>query len=168
MGLLGWSTAGHQGKLRMRSLASLTAAIASGFMLGLAALPSTAAEIRGKGDKCIDIPNGDTKDGTKIHLWPCDGSPEQQWAASDGEIRGKDGKCLDIPDGDTRDGTKVHIWHCDGSAEQKWQYVSGALIGKGGKCLDLPGGSTKDGTLIQLWPCDGSEEQTWRVVAKRK
>lgn len=122
---------------------------------------ATATEIRGKGDKCIDIPDGDTKPGTKVHYWPCDGSPEQQWTLQGGRIQGKDGMWLDVPDGDTRDGTRLHIGRCDGSPEQRWQFANGE-IRIGGKCVDLPNGATRDGTPIQLWPCDGGPEQKWR------
>ena len=143
-------------------------AVLFGLILGaiavVAAGEASSTEIRSKGDKCMDIPNGNTKPGTKVHYWPCDGSPEQQWVIQGGRIRGKDGMCLDVPDGDTRDGTRIHIWQCDGSPEQRWQLADGE-IRIGGKCLDLPNGATKDGTPIQLWPCDGSPEQKWRYQA---
>ena len=129
---------------------------------GLSGDPAAAADIRGKGDKCIDIPDGSTKPGTRVHYWPCDGSPEQQWTVRDGRIIGKGGLCLDLPHGDAKDGARIHIWTCDGSAEQRWDIANGEIRMKG-KCLDLPSGSTKDGTPIQLWPCDGSPEQKWKV-----
>lgn len=32
------------------------------------------------GRKCIDLPNGDTRNGKEVQLWDCDGSAGQQWA----------------------------------------------------------------------------------------
>ena len=78
---------------------------------------------RGKDGKCLDIPNGDTSNGAKIHIWHCDGSPEQQWRYVKGQLVGKDGKCLDLPGGSTRDGTPIQLWPCDGSEEQTWRIV---------------------------------------------
>ena len=48
----------------MKFIVFLAAAISLGPMLGLAASPATAAEIRGKDGKCLDLPNGSAKDGT--------------------------------------------------------------------------------------------------------
>ena len=82
---------------------------------------SQAAEIRGIGNKCLDVKGGGSADGTPIILWPCHGSPNQQWAVvPPGLIRGIGGKCLDVTGGGSADGTPIILWPCHGTDNQKW------------------------------------------------
>ena len=118
--------------------------------------------IKGEGNKCIDIPQGNTTDGTKLNYWDCDGSAEQEWTMDNGAIVGQDGKCLDIPGGATADGTVLDIKTCvAGAPEQTWAFKNGAIVGKGGKCVELLGGKTENGTPIALATCNGGANQRW-------
>ncbi|MGO8801431.1 MAG: ricin-type beta-trefoil lectin domain protein, partial [Roseiarcus sp.] len=62
------------------------------------AATAQAGEIRGKDNKCLDIPGGVTEDGTTLDYRACSGAPGQQWTIKDGLITGKDGRCIDIPE----------------------------------------------------------------------
>ncbi len=127
----------------------------------LAAAPASAAgDIRGKGGKCIDIPNGDTKVGVRLHYWPCDGSPEQKWTFQHGQIEGKDGMCLNVAGGKPADGARLQLSACSAPGADQWR-LSNGQIKMGDKCLDLPDGNTRDGAPIHLWACDGGQEQAW-------
>ncbi len=122
-----------------------------------------AGDIRGKDGKCVNVPNGDTTDGTYLDYRTCNGGAEQQWTMKDGAIVGKGGKCIDIPGGVTSDGTTLVLWTCEsGAAEQKWSVANDAIVGKDGKCIDIPGGKTDDGAPVQIAGCDGSPEQKWK------
>ncbi|MGO8833199.1 MAG: ricin-type beta-trefoil lectin domain protein [Roseiarcus sp.] len=122
-----------------------------------------AGEIRGKDDKCLDIPGGVTEDGTALDYRACSGAPGQQWTIKDGLIAGKDGRCIDIPEGNTADGAVLNLWECeDGAEEQQWEMVRGALIGKDGVCIGLAGGRTDDGAPVQVSRCDGGAGQKWK------
>ena len=122
-----------------------------------------AGEIRGKDDKCLDIPGGVTEDGTALDYRACSGAPGQQWTIKDGLIAGKDGRCIDIPEGKTTDGAVLNLWECeDGAEEQQWEMVRGALIGKDGVCIGLAGGRTDDGAPVQVSRCDGGAGQKWK------
>ncbi|MFJ4871514.1 ricin-type beta-trefoil lectin domain protein [Streptomyces sp. NPDC088757] len=122
-------------------------------------------EVRGLGNKCLDVDDSQTADGTKIQLWGCNGTGAQQWTvAGDGALKVL-GKCLDVSGGGSADGTKVQLWTCNGSGAQTWQaQADGSLRNpQSAKCLDVAGGATADGTKVQLWTCNGTSAQKWAL-----
>lgn len=127
----------------------------------LASAPASAAgDIRGKGGKCIDIPDGDAKAGARLHYWPCDASPEQKWTFQHGKIEGKDGMCINVAGGKAIDGARLQLSACNAPGADQWHLVGGQ-IKMGDKCLDLPDGNTRDRAPLHVWKCDGSPEQVW-------
>ena len=54
-----------------------------------------AALITGIGDTCLDVPDGDTTDGTPVQIFHCHGSFNQQWNIVNGQIIGIGG-VLDV------------------------------------------------------------------------
>ncbi|WP_329287642.1 ricin-type beta-trefoil lectin domain protein [Streptomyces sp. NBC_00691] len=122
-------------------------------------------EVRGLGDKCLDVDDSQTADGTKIQVWGCNGTGAQQWTvATDGTLKVL-GKCLDVSNGGAADGTKVQLWTCNGSGAQTWQaQADGSLRNpQSAKCLDVASGATADGTKVQLWTCNGTGAQKWAL-----
>ncbi|MFB7037421.1 MULTISPECIES: lectin [unclassified Streptomyces] len=122
-------------------------------------------EVRGLGNKCLDVDNSQTADGTKIQVWGCNGTGAQQWTvAGDGALKVL-GKCLDVSNGGSADGTKVQLWTCNGSGAQTWQaQADGSLRNpQSAKCLDVAGGTSADGTKVQLWTCNGTSAQKWAL-----
>ncbi|MET9932636.1 MULTISPECIES: ricin-type beta-trefoil lectin domain protein [unclassified Streptomyces] len=122
-------------------------------------------EVRGLGNKCLDVDDSQTADGTKIQVWGCNSTAAQQWTvAGDGALKVL-GKCLDVSDGGSADGTKVQLWTCNGSGAQTWQaQADGSLRNpRSAKCLDVAGGATADGTKVQLWTCNGTGAQKWAL-----
>ncbi|RSS40027.1 RICIN domain-containing protein [Streptomyces sp. WAC08241] len=122
-------------------------------------------EVRGLGDKCLDVDDSQTADGTKIQVWGCNSTAAQQWTvAGDGALKAL-GKCLDVSGGGSADGTKVQLWTCNGSGAQTWQaQADGSLRNpRSAKCLDVAGGTTADGTKVQLWTCNGTSAQKWAL-----
>jgi hypothetical protein len=125
--------------------------------------------------KCLDADlNTIGADGTKVQLWTCNGSPQQQWFLySDGTIRnGLSGRCLDA---DTKTafvlGGKVQLWDCNGGPQQIWDQHGAGGGGTARKsftdeldalCLDA---DTKtigtNGTRVQRWACNGTAQQQW-------
>ncbi|MFB4268294.1 endo-1,4-beta-xylanase [Nonomuraea sp. GTA35] len=113
-------------------------------------------------DRCVDVPNAGTADGTGVQLWDCNGQSNQQWAqTSAGELRVYGNKCLDA--GGTGNGAKVQIYSCWGGDNQKWRVNSdGTIVGvQSGLCLDAVGGGTGNGTGLQLYSCWGGSNQKW-------
>ncbi|MFJ3540139.1 ricin-type beta-trefoil lectin domain protein [Streptomyces sp. NPDC090109] len=122
-------------------------------------------EIRGLGNKCLDVDDSQTADGTKIQTWGCNDTGAQRWTVSgDGALKAL-GKCLDVSNGGSADGTKVQLWTCNGSGAQTWQaQADGSLRNpQSAKCLDVAGGATADGTKVQLWTCNGTSAQKWAL-----
>jgi hypothetical protein len=79
--------------------------------------------LRVYGTKCLDVPSGNTTNGTKMQIWDCTtGNTNQTWAQSGSTIvwTGK-GKCLDLTDGVAASGTAVQSWACSaGNENQEW------------------------------------------------
>ncbi|MEU6931787.1 endo-alpha-N-acetylgalactosaminidase family protein [Streptomyces sp. NPDC046374] len=127
--------------------------------------PAVSGPIAGVGsDRCVDVPNSDATDGTRVALWDCNGGANQTWAfAADGTIRSL-GKCLDVIGHGTADGTGVELWNCNGGANQQWTYDTAAKTYKGaesGSCLGAVAGATTNGTLLEIRRCDGGASQQW-------
>ncbi|GAA3246796.1 GH92 family glycosyl hydrolase [Dactylosporangium siamense] len=119
-------------------------------------------------DKCLDVNNSSTANGTKVQIWGCNGTNAQQWTVpGDGTVRAL-GKCLDVTSSGTANGVKLQLYDCNGSGAQQWTYVpaSQALRNpRSGRCVDDPSGSTTNGTQLQLWDCNASNAQRITVPA---
>ncbi|MYT69618.1 MULTISPECIES: ricin-type beta-trefoil lectin domain protein [unclassified Streptomyces] len=122
--------------------------------------------LHGLGDKCLDVKDGSTANGTAAQLWTCySGSQNQTWTLkADGTVRAL-GKCLDVSGGSTANGAKVQLYDCNGSGAQQWRLESsGDLVNApADKCLDATGNSSADGVTMQLWACTGAGNQKWTL-----
>jgi hypothetical protein len=126
---------------------------------------STSGVLRGSGsNRCLDVPNASTSNGTQLDIWDCNGGANQQWAyLSNGELQVYGSKCLDVPNQATAAGTRVEIWDCNGGTNQQWNLNSdGTVVGRGsGLCLDVTGAGTANGTAVEIWTCNGAANQKW-------
>ena len=77
--------------------------------------------LRGNGsNRCLDVPNVSTTDGTLLGVWDCNGGANQQWTAlPDGSLQVYGNKCLNVPGRATAPGTRVEIWDYNGGSNQK-------------------------------------------------
>jgi len=127
---------------------------------------SRIGAITGLAGKCVDIPSGNTANGTPVQLWDCNGGANQTWTVgADGTVRGL-GKCLDITGGFTGNGTKIQLWDCHGGANQLWQVSGSAMVNpRSNRCLDVPNGNSANGTQLQIWDCNRGANQTWHLPA---
>jgi len=121
--------------------------------------------LRGVGsNRCLDVPNNATTNGTLLEIWDCNGGANQQWTAlSNGELQVYGNKCLDVPNNATAAGTRVEIWDCNDGANQQWTLnADGTVVGRGsGLCLDVTGAGTANGTAVEIWTCNGGSNQQW-------
>jgi hypothetical protein len=116
-------------------------------------------------NRCIDIPNSSTTNGTQAHLWDCNGGSNQLFTrTSAGELK-VNGQCLDAQGWGSTNGTKVVIWDCSGGANQSWSVNPNGTItnAHNGLCLDATGAGTANGTQINLWTCHGGSNQQWTL-----
>jgi hypothetical protein len=115
-------------------------------------------------NRCLDVPNQATTNGTLLDIWDCNGGSNQQWTyLSNGELQVYGSKCLDVPGHATSAGTRVEIWDCNGGANQQWNLNSdGTVVGReSGLCLDVTGAGTANGTAVEIWTCNGGSNQKW-------
>ena len=121
--------------------------------------------LRGNGsNRCLDVPNVSTTDGTLLGVWDCNGGANQQWTAlPDGSLQVYGNKCLDVPGRATAPGTRVEIWTCNGQTNQQWTLKpDGTVVGvQSGLCLDLTAPGTANGTPAEIWTCNGGSNQKW-------
>ena len=126
---------------------------------------STSGVLRGSGsNRCLDVPNASTANGTLLDIWDCNGGANQQWAyLSNGELQVYGSKCLDVPNHATAAGTRVEIWDCNGGTNQQWNLNSdGTVVGReSGLCLDVTGAGTANGTAVEIWTGNGAANQKW-------
>jgi len=111
--------------------------------------------------RCLDVPGGNTANGTQPVIWDCNGGPNQRWTAS-GQTLQALGKCLDSPTNATA-GAKAQLWDCTGGTNQRWNRNANGTISNAasGLCLDVNGRATTAGSLVILWTCTAATNQIW-------
>src|SRR6218665_3001278 len=132
------------------------------------AAPNVTSTLKGLAGKCVDVPDGNTANGTRIQLWDCNGTNAQNWSlVADGTLRAF-GKCLDVSNSGTTNGTAIQLWDCNGTSAQQWIHTpSNDLVNpQANKCLDLPDGNSTSGTKLQLWDCNGTGAQKWTASVR--
>ncbi|GIF13438.1 RICIN domain-containing protein [Actinoplanes teichomyceticus] len=123
---------------------------------------ATGRTLVGSGSgRCLDVPGGNSANGTQPIIWDCSGAANQQWTF-DGQTLRALGKCLDSPTGAVA-GARAQLWDCSGAANQRWTFSSGGTIrnAQSGLCLDVTGNATANGTAVALWTCTGAPNQLW-------
>lgn len=138
-------------------------AIMSG--LGGTGQSGSTAIVGAASNRCVDIPNASTTNGTQAQLWDCVQRSSQAFTrTSAGELK-VNGKCLEAAGWGTANGTKAAIWDCTGGANQRWNVNTNGTITNvhNGLCLDANAGGTANGTQIILWACNGGTNQRWTL-----
>ncbi|GAA1647493.1 glycoside hydrolase family 16 protein [Actinoplanes couchii] len=116
--------------------------------------------------RCIDIPSGNTADGTRLQMYDCNGLAPQKWTFnSDGTLRAM-GKCMDPAGGALANGTPIQLVTCNGNPVQRFT-LSGAgdLVNiSANRCVDIVENNSANGARLQLWDCAGTANQKWKVA----
>jgi Ricin-type beta-trefoil lectin domain len=123
--------------------------------------------------ECMDDADAGTAAGTKVDIYNCNGTAEQNWTAhSNGTITDTiSGKtiCLDVAGGGTASGTLVESNPCSGATSQQWGLTSTDEIinGPSGLCLTDP--ATADGTQLKIETCASTPvtDQQWSAPDDR-
>jgi hypothetical protein len=123
------------------------------------------AVVRGVGsNRCLDVPNNATANGTQVEIWDCNSGSNQSWTLTSAkELQVYGNKCLDVAGAATTAGAAVQIYDCNGGTNQQWNLNSnGTITGVGsGLCLDVISNATTNGALIDIWTCAGGTNQQW-------
>ena len=114
--------------------------------------------------KCVDDSGGSKVNDTKIVMWHCNGSAQQDWTIQADRTIQIYGKCMDIYRDEKTNKAPVELWTCTGGANQQWRPRNGTLVNPvSGKCLDDPGFKTTNGTQLELYTCNGGANQQWKL-----
>jgi len=98
--------------------------------------------------KCVDDSNNSSANGTKIVMWDCNETAEQDWTIeADGTIQ-INGKCMDIYREEKTNKAPVELWAFTGRANQQWQPRNGTLV---------------NGTQLEIYTCNGGANQQWKL-----
>jgi alpha galactosidase A-like protein/ricin-type beta-trefoil lectin protein/alpha galactosidase C-like protein len=128
--------------------------------------PKTGAIVGQQSNRCVDIDNSSTTNGTQAQLWDCNGQANQRWTYSSAkQLTVYGNKCLDAYGQGTTNGTKVAIWDCNGQSNQQWAVNSdGTIRGvQSNLCLQASGSATANGTKMVLWSCGTGDNQKWSL-----
>jgi transposase InsO family protein len=119
---------------------------------------------------CMDVSGFRSRNGTKIHLWECNGTSVQQFVyTAEGQLRPRHANktCTDIRGGDAGENTTVHLWDCDGGNSEKWMIDPNGLIrsyDKGGAyCLAVDNSGTANGTRFVTSRCGFSKNKLFTL-----
>jgi len=127
----------------------------------------TGAIVGKQSNRCLDINNSATANGTQAQLWDCNGQTNQQWTYTGSKQLSIYGgsKCLDAYNQGTTNGTSVVIWDCNGQTNQQWTLASDGTVRsvQSGLCLDASNAATANGTKIILWSCGTADNQKWTL-----
>jgi hypothetical protein len=126
--------------------------------------------------KCLDLPGGQTGDGTPPIQFDCHGGTNQQWdlvsAAEPGYriVSRLSGKCIGVDSTNAAAGANIIQSACGDSPAQLWllEGSSSAYVVRNVAnrlCLDVPGASKANGAKPITWACNGGTNQTWRYVS---
>lgn len=137
--------------------------------------PLDDVNVRGFGGLCLDVPGGQTANGTPLQMWKCLGNGNQRWRIDAGQhIKfGTTNKCVTW---NATLGESLFLWDCGAApyaAQQTFAFAAdGALTFNPGapefdltQCVDVQGPtSTQYLSGIGL-PGNGSRVQTWTCLA---
>lgn len=144
--------------------------------------PAISGPLRSGKDhsKCIDLPGGNARNGARLEIWDCNGSPNQIWKAAFRswgpfviQYAAEPSKCIDIAGGNLKDGATLQLWDCNGLAQQQFdnrgternmplfQIASHANYDL---VIDVPSGKMENGNELQMWHAGGSI--TWPLLTQ--
>ncbi|WP_173066475.1 ricin-type beta-trefoil lectin domain protein [Phytohabitans houttuyneae] len=129
--------------------------------IGTSSGSSSSTLVSAASGRCLDVPGGNSANGTQPTIWDCHGGTNQRWTVS-GQALQVLGKCLDAPTNATA-GAKAQLWDCHGGANQRWNLNANGTVSSvsSGLCLDVSGNNTANGTVVVLWTCTGAANQRW-------
>jgi hypothetical protein len=121
--------------------------------------------LRGVGsNRCLDVPNMSTTNGTQVVIWDCNGGTNQSWTSTaTKQLTVYGTKCLEVAGQSTTAGAAVQIAACTGATNQQWNVnADGTITGvQSGLCLDVTSAATTNGTKVEIWTCNGGTNQSW-------
>ena len=131
----------------------------------------TALEIRQDG-RCLDISGTPpAREGARVSLWRCDGSPGQRWQVDGDRIRQHTGdRCLEVNAADLGDeGARVQVGRCRDAVAQAWRIERGRISNRADdRCLTVYAPDAgRDGAHVEMFDCSGRATSDRHVDEER-
>jgi hypothetical protein len=130
----------------------------------------------GYNGKCLDADlNTIAANGTKVQLWHCNGSLQQEWYVDQNAnglatIRSAySGRCVDAAvTAPPTNGTPAALWDCNATNHQQWILRGESIYNAADmQALDADLNTINaDGTKVQVWSFNGLQQQQWNPVAQ--
>ena len=125
----------------------------------------------------MDLPSGNTADGTGIQQWSRSAGGQQEWRIVDlgnGYCKllsmADENKCIAVKNATAEDGADVVLQTYTGAENQQWKLVSTggyyAIVSRCSNdtgCLDVYEWSKDNGGVIKQWNCWGGDCQLWEI-----
>jgi len=129
----------------------------------------------GNGGQCLDADANNGANGTRVQVWTCNGSSQQEWFSTDDGflINGRfQSMCLDADlNGQGNNGTVLQLWQCNGSSQQQWGFRANDLamysirfLNNFNTCVDRDTNGPDNGARAQLWQKNFQPQQWWEVL----
>jgi ricin-type beta-trefoil lectin protein/gametolysin peptidase M11 len=126
--------------------------------------------------KCLDLPRGQSSDGTEAIQYDCHRGLNQQWSIEPGDagyriVSRMSGKCIGTDPKDASVGGHIVESQCGGSPAQLWTLEGGASNGyvlqnvANRLCMDVPRASLANGAEPIAWSCNRGTNQIWRYLS---
>ncbi len=125
-------------------------------------------------NKCLEVADGSTANGSNVQIWSDLGSDSQQWRFEDAgggyyriTPRNATGRCLDVSGVSQDNGANIHIWDYLAGANQQWEFFDAgggyySIVARhSGRCVDVEGVSSADGANVHQWDYLGGANQEW-------
>ncbi|MFI6155573.1 RICIN domain-containing protein [Kitasatospora sp. NPDC051170] len=125
--------------------------------------------------QCLDADATNGGNGTKVQVWGCNGTTQQEWYSWDDyslESARFPGMCLDADtNGGGNNGTRLQLWQCNGTSQQKWFLRANDLAIYNQRfnnnlniVVDRDTNTPGDGAQVQLWQKNFQSQQWWQVT----
>ncbi|WP_246530642.1 ricin-type beta-trefoil lectin domain protein [Streptomyces bathyalis] len=117
-------------------------------------------------DLCINVPEGQARDGMYLEIRTCSGADSMRWTfADDGTVRAL-GLCMDVANGSTENGAVIQLANCSGNPAQQFRLNerSDLVNPQADKCVAVRDGDVRVGQHLQLWDCSGQDSQKWSAI----
>lgn len=114
-------------------------------------------------DQCINVPEGQVRDGMFLEIRTCSGASSMKWTfEDDGTVRAGD-LCMDVANGSTEDGAVIQLAYCSGNPAQQFvlSEASDLVNPQADKCVAVRNGEVRSGEHLELRTCSGEDSQKW-------
>jgi hypothetical protein len=128
----------------------------------------------GWGGLCLDLPNGNTANGTHLQVYECLNNANQLWNITDvGEIRfaANTNKCVTVKNWGTANGTQLTIQDCIYPTAQKFRFAADRFYWDFEgltKCIDSPAVSDAQYIAGNDGPANGWRPQVWDCISANR